>query len=161
MLNENGRLCLLQPSGLLYNAKSRDFASWYLKSRTVETVLDFSSIRNLFEKADPKALALLVRPKVPEAEHVIRHLTFRRTKSVHERLGFELDHYDFHEIPQNLAEESPWVWKANLLGEGDWWHWGNGSALSKTLNLILLNLTGTTEKDSSWRRAEREIPRHG
>jgi len=45
-------------------------------------------------------------------------LTFRRTKSVHERLGFELDHYDLHQIPQNIAETCPWVWKTNLLGGG-------------------------------------------
>lgn len=118
LLAGNGRMCLLQPSGFLFNAKARGFAAAFFRSRTVETVLDFVSIRSLFEKADTKALALVVRRGEPEADHEIRHMTFRRTKSVHERLGFELDHYDLHHIPQELAENTPWVWKANLLGGG-------------------------------------------
>jgi hypothetical protein len=118
LLADDGCMCLLQPSGFLYNAKARGFAAAFLQTRTVDAVLDFVSIRSLFEKADTKALALVVRRGEPEADHQIRHMTFRRTKSVHERLGFELDHYDLHYIPQDLAETTPWVWKANLLGGG-------------------------------------------
>jgi hypothetical protein len=118
LLADDGLLCLLQPSGLLYNAKARKFAANFLGSHTVEMVLDFVSIRNLFESADTKAIALVVRRQEPGDNHTIRHLTFRRTKSVHERLGFELDHYDHHEIPQAVAEARPWIWKANLLGGG-------------------------------------------
>lgn len=118
LLADRGRLCLLQPSGFLYNAKARLFAAHLLKTRTVDAVLDFVSIRSLFEKADTKALALVARRNTPEKDHEIRHMTFRRTKSVHERLGFELDHYDLHDIPQALAETTPWIWKANLLGGG-------------------------------------------
>jgi len=118
LLSGDGRMCLLQPSGLLYNAKARGFAAAFLQTHTVDAVLDFVSIRGLFEKADTKALALVVWRGEPVADHQIRHMTFRRTKSVHERLGFELDHYDLHWIPQKLAETTPWVWKANLLGGG-------------------------------------------
>ncbi len=118
MLSDSGRLCLLQPSGFLYNAKARSFASHLLRTRAVDAVLDFVSIRSLFEKADTKAVALVVRRDEPTKDHEIRHITFRRTKSVHERLGFELDHYDLHDIPQSLAEDIPWIWKANLLGGG-------------------------------------------
>jgi len=118
LLASSARLCLLQPSGFLYNSKTRSFAAAFLRSRRVETVLDFVSIRNLFESADTKAIALVVGRQEPEDDHEIRHLTFRRTKSVHERLGFELDHYDLHQIPQNIAETCPWVWKTNLLGGG-------------------------------------------
>ena len=118
LLASDGRMCLIQPSGFLYNSKARAFATAFIQSYKVETVLDFVSIRNLFEKADTKALALVVSRHEPETNHKIRHLTFRRTKSVHERLGFELDHYDFHQIPQDLAENTPWIWKANLLGGG-------------------------------------------
>ncbi len=118
LLASSARLCLLQPSGFLYNSKARAFAAAFLRSRRVETVLDFVSIRNLFESADTKAIALVVGRQEPEDDHEIRHLTFRRTKSVHERLGFELDHYDLHQIPQNIAETCPWVWKTNLLGGG-------------------------------------------
>lgn len=118
LLADDGQLCLLQPSGILYNAKARNFASNLLQSHTVEMVLDFVSIRNLFESADTKAIALVVRRQAPKGDHAIRHLTFRRTKSVHERLGFELDHYDHHQISQAMASDCPWIWKSNLLGGG-------------------------------------------
>lgn len=118
LLADSARLCLLQPSGFLYNANPRSFASRFIRSHTVETILDFVSIRNLFESADTKAIALVVRRKKPTLKHRIWHLTFRKTKSVHERIGFELDHYDLHYISQEVAETSPWIWKVNLLGGG-------------------------------------------
>jgi hypothetical protein len=118
LLASSGRLGLLQPSGFLYNTKSRPFAAAFLQSRKVDAVLDFVSIRNLFESADTKAVALVVAREKAEDDHEIRHLTFRRTKSVHDRLGFELDHYDLHRVPQHVAVSSPWVWKTNLLGGG-------------------------------------------
>ena len=118
LLADDARLCLLLPSGFLYNANPREFAARFIATHTVETVLDFVSIRNLFEAADTKALALFVRREKPSEHHEICHLTIRKTKSVHERLGFELDHYDEHFIPQDMAQTSPWIWKVNLLGGG-------------------------------------------
>lgn len=118
LLSHSGKLCLIQPSGLLYNTNPRDFSARFFASHTVESVLDFVSIRSLFENADTKAVALVALKPSPAPDHVIQHLTFRRTKSVQERLGFELDHYDFHMINQDQATHCPWVWKGNLLGGG-------------------------------------------
>ncbi|WP_339867515.1 HsdM family class I SAM-dependent methyltransferase [Pseudohongiella nitratireducens] len=118
LLKPQGRLCLIQPSVFLYSANARRFLVDFLSSNTVEMVLDFVSIRHLFEGADPKTVAIIATPKVPNIDHKIIHQTFRRTKSVHERIGFELDHYDHHVVPQDIAEEFPSVWKANLLGGG-------------------------------------------
>lgn len=118
LLSENARLCLLQPSGVLYNAKPQKFAARILRSHMVEAILDFVSIRNLFEAADTKAVALLMRKQPPAEDHHIQHITFRRTKSVHERIGFELDHYDVHEVSLDFVTQNPWVWKINLLGGG-------------------------------------------
>src|SRR5690606_23308557 len=86
LLGREGRMCLIQPSGILYNANARKFTSRFFRSYTTEVILDFVSIRNLFESADTKTVALVVRPEAPLSTHVLRHLTFRRTKSVHERL---------------------------------------------------------------------------
>ncbi len=118
LLSENARSCLLQPSGILYNTKPQKFAARILRSHAVEAVLDFVSIRNLFEAADTKAVALLMRKQPPAEDHQIHHITFRRTKCVHERIGFELDHYDVHEVSLNFATQNPWVWKSNILGGG-------------------------------------------
>ena len=118
LLAAEGRMCLIQVSGFLYNAKVRRFFVKFIEENTLETVLDFVSIRHLFEGSDTKTVAIVVTPGSPEVNHDIVHHTFRRTKSVHERIGFELDHYDHHTVPQNTAKEFSSVWKSNLLGGG-------------------------------------------
>lgn len=118
LLSTGGRMCLIQPSGFLYNEKTRPFQKSFITAHQVEAVLDFTSIRKLYDGADPKTIALIVSKRVPSHLHQIRHLTFRRTFSVQERISFELDHYDRHVIPQQAAEKYTWVWRANLLGGG-------------------------------------------
>lgn len=118
LLVQEGCMCLIQTAGFLYNANSRGFLVDFISSNMVETILDFVSIRNLFENADAKTIVVVARARVPNADHEIVHHTFRRTKSVHERIGFELDHYDRHLVPQVAAKQFPSVWKANLLGGG-------------------------------------------
>lgn len=118
LLKDGGRLCLIQPHGFLYNEGARAFQKAFISANQLETVLDFTSIRKLYDGADPKTVALLVTKRKPEADHRILHLTFRRTFSVKERIAFELDHYDRHLVPQETAENHPWTWRANLLGGG-------------------------------------------
>lgn len=118
LLRSGGRMCLIQHHGFLYNANVRDFRREFFTRHRVDAVLDFTSIRNLYDGADPKTVALLVTRRKPALDHEIEHLTFRRTVSVQERLGFELDHYDQHMVPQALAEAHDWIWRANLLGGG-------------------------------------------
>ena len=118
LLQPDGRICLLQPAGFLYNEKTRPFQKKFITDNQVEAVLDFTSIRQCFDGADPKTIALLVSKRKPAEKHRIQHYTFRRTFSVQERIGFELDHYDRHLIPQAEAEKHAWVWRVNLLGGG-------------------------------------------
>ena len=118
LLEDGGKLCLIQPHGFLYNANARPFQKAFISTNQVEAVLDFTSIRNLYDGADPKTVALLVTKQHPSPAHRIRHLTFRRTFSVKERIAFELDHYDRHLLPQNTAEKYQWAWRVNLLGGG-------------------------------------------
>ena len=118
LLENGGRMCLVQPAGFLYNENARSFQKSFLAANQTEAILDLTSIRNLFDGADPKTVALVVRKRKPPAGHKIRHLTFRRTFSVRERIGFELDHYDRHTVPQQTAEAHAWVWRVNLLGGG-------------------------------------------
>ena len=118
LLKDGGRLCLIQPHGFLYNEKARAFQEAFIAANQLESVLDFTSIRKLYDGADSKTIALLVTKRKPAAAHRIRHLTFRRTFSVKERITFELDHYDRHLVPQETAEKCPWVWRVNLLGGG-------------------------------------------
>lgn len=118
LLQHGGRLCLIQPHGFLYNEKARPFQKSYITENQMDAVLDFVSIRNLYDGADPKTIALLSTKRKPNAGHRILHLTFRRTFSVKERISFELDHYDRHFVTQETAVKHPWTWRANLLGGG-------------------------------------------
>ena len=118
LLQSGGRMCLIQPAGFLYNEKARPFQRAFMAANQTDIVLDFTSIRKLFDGADPKTVALVVTKRKPHVGHKIRHCTFRRTFSVQERIGFELDHYDRHVIAQQTAESQAWVWRVNLLGGG-------------------------------------------
>ncbi len=117
-LKPTGRLCLIQPSGILHNSNAFSFRQRVMRQSKVETVLDFTSIRNLYEAADPKTVALVVRREKPAGDHRVSHLTFRRTFGTRERIVFEIDHYDWHYVPQHFAESDPFVWRLDLLGGG-------------------------------------------
>ena len=113
-----GQVCLIQPSGLLYNRKAQDFRTYLFGKYRVDTVLDFVSIRKLYEGSDAKTIALLAQASEPSNDHRITHLTFRRTVSVKEHICFELDHYDRQHVSQKQVEEHPYIWRSNLLGGG-------------------------------------------
>ena len=54
MLKPHGRLCLIQPSGFLYNLKSHAFRSGIAKTGRILAVLDFTSVRGLYEVRRPR-----------------------------------------------------------------------------------------------------------
>ena len=116
-LRPNGSACLIQPSGLLYNRKAQPFGAYLWDRHRVDSILDFTSVRNLYTR-DPKTIAVSASATSPGTDHVIRHWTFRRTFSVYQRICFELDHYDHHRVLQRTAVSDPFVWRANLLGGG-------------------------------------------
>jgi methylase of polypeptide subunit release factors len=118
LLRPNGRLCLIQPSGFLYNRNTQAFRTALHQKFQIDTILDFSSIRKLYDAADPKTLAISAQANNPRKNHWINHLTFRRTISTQERICFEIDHYDHHRVTQVQAESDPYVWRVNLLGGG-------------------------------------------
>ncbi|MBW2644690.1 MAG: N-6 DNA methylase [Deltaproteobacteria bacterium] len=117
LLRPNGKICLIQPSGLLYNRKTENFRNAIAQKCKIKTILDFTSIRKLYD-ADPKTVAIFAEAGKPKENHWIAHWTFRRTVSVNERLCFELDHYDRHRVTQKQAETDSFVWRTNLLGGG-------------------------------------------
>ncbi|MDD4103360.1 MAG: Eco57I restriction-modification methylase domain-containing protein, partial [Kiritimatiellae bacterium] len=116
-VREGGRVCLIQPSGILYNSSCREFAQRFFTRQTLETVFDFVSINQLFN-ANVTTVALLCKKAQPEAWHETRHLIFRRTVAVQKRLFFEIDHYDDHSVTQERVESCGWIWRVNLLGGG-------------------------------------------
>jgi hypothetical protein len=112
-----GRVCLIQPAGFLYNSNVTPFRTRIFDQHAVNTILDFTSVRQLYE-ADPKTVAVFAHASEPANDHKVNHWTFRRTVSVKERICFELDHYDRHQVSQQQAITTPYIWRANLLGGG-------------------------------------------
>lgn len=132
-LAENGKLCLLQPSNILYNASGDRFRKKLFSRFKIDLILDFASIRGFFEDADTKAVALLISKTTPSNEHFILHWTFRRTASTDQRITFELDRYDYHVVPQEIAVSTRLVWRANLAGGGRMFHLVNSLIKLPTL----------------------------
>ncbi len=114
---ENGVVCLIQPSGFLYNIQAHPFRASIANRFNLSNLLDFTSIRGLYgqSSADPKTIAVIIAS--PE-RRCIRHLTFRRTYETTQHVAFEIDHYDSHWI--NLIEfiENEKAARPNLLGGG-------------------------------------------
>jgi len=119
LLKENGLVCLILPSApLLYN-NSSEFRKEFFPSHQVLQILDFTNLNSiLFDKADVPTAALFATKKPPEEEKPIVHVTIRRTKTVEEKIFFEVDKYDFHFVSQYDAIYNKHIWKCNLLGGG-------------------------------------------
>ena len=124
LLKENGLLCLIMPSGpMLYN-NTLEFRSRLFASYNIPQIIDFTFLQNtLFSGADvsPSVVALFAQKQKPTDEDIL-HVTVRRSKANKERNYFEIDHYDFHDVPKQIARTSDFVWKSNLVGGGRVYH---------------------------------------
>ena len=92
----------------------------FLKNGDVREVLDFVSIRGMFQKgkADTKVVVVVVEAEKPPRARKILHATFRRSGRVDAEQGFDIDYYDLHWIPRDLALSNDAVWRTDLLGGG-------------------------------------------
>ena len=119
MLSNGGVLSFLQQYSYLYNQKSLDFRRDFISRWDVREVLDFISVRGLFkDRADTKVIVIVAESVTPPENRKILHATFRRSGRVDAEQGFDIDYYDLHWIPRNLALTNDGIWRANLLGGG-------------------------------------------
>lgn len=118
LCKKGGLVCLIQPSGpLLYNNSSFQFRQVLLKKYNVPQIIDFTHIsRILFGKNGDVATAAAFIKNEKSQNKGLLHITVRRTKPHKEKLYFELDSYDFHHVPFNLALNDTLIWKSNFLG---------------------------------------------
>lgn len=114
----NGVVTLIQPAGFLYNLRVLPFRQEFLTQNSVQLICDFTSIRDMYEGADTKSIAIIANRTLPAVSSKIRHLTFRRFFTSQERVHFEIDHYDCHDVKLKEAIQNPAVWRANLVGGG-------------------------------------------
>ena len=118
MVTSGGVLGMLQQYNFLYNQWSSSFRRNFIERWDVREVLDFISVRGLFTKggADTKVIVVVAEAVTPPPDRKILHATFRRSGRVDSEQGFEIDYYDLHWLPRELALNNDSVWRANLLG---------------------------------------------
>ncbi|HJT71325.1 MAG TPA: N-6 DNA methylase [Terriglobales bacterium] len=120
MVASGGALSMLQQYNLLYNQQSLGFRRDFIGKWDVREILDFVSVRGLFQKggADTKVIVVLSEASKPPADRRILHATFRRSGRIDAEQGFDIDYYDLHWLPRRLVLENDGVWRSDLLGGG-------------------------------------------
>ena len=120
MVTEGGVLSMLQQYNFLYNQQSLGFRRNFLGKWDVRELLDFISVRGLFQKgdADTKVIVVVANAVSPPADRRILHATFRRSGRIDAEQGFDIDYYDLHWLPRQLLLSNDGVWRTDLLGGG-------------------------------------------
>lgn len=120
MVAASGSLCMLQQYNFLYNQQSLGFRRDFIAKWDVREILDFISVRGLFQKggSDTKVIVVLAEARTPQDDRKILHATFRRSGRVDAEQGFDIDYYDLHWIPRQLALTNDAVWRTDLVGGG-------------------------------------------
>lgn len=119
-LVKGGALAMLQQYSFLYNQQSLAFRRQFIERWNVREILDFISVRGLFQKggADTKVVVVVAEATEPSPEKEILHATFRRSGRVDAEQGFDIDYYDLHLLPRELAISNDGVWRSDLLSGG-------------------------------------------
>lgn len=120
MLERGGVLSMLQQYNFLYNQQSLGFRRKFIERWDVREILDFISVRGLFQKgdADTKVIVVVAEAKSAPPKREILHATFRRSGRADAEQGFDIDYYDMHWLPRKLALDNDGVWRSDLLGGG-------------------------------------------
>jgi hypothetical protein len=118
MLAPEGVLAMVQPSGFLYNQNALAFRKAFFSRWRVREILDFVSVRGLFKKgeADPKIVVVIAEASKAASDSRLLHAVLRRNGRATAEQGFDVDYYDLYWLRNSDAEQSPDVWRANLLG---------------------------------------------
>ncbi len=120
MVAAGGVLSMLQQYNFLYNQRSLGFRRRFIQQWDVREVLDFVSVRGLFQKgsADTKVIVVVAEASQPPAQRELLHATFRRSGRVDAEQGFDIDHYDLNLLPRELVLEKDSAWRTDLFGGG-------------------------------------------
>lgn len=117
---DGGTVSMLQQYNFLYNQNSLALRRGFLERYWVREILDFVSVRGLFQKgdADTKVVVVVAQKKPRPHNATLLHATFRRTGRIDAEQGLDLDYYDLHVVPYETALSNDRLWRANLLGGG-------------------------------------------
>jgi len=148
LLKPNGLLCFVMPSGpLLYN-NTLDFRKEFFSRYEVPQIIDLSELRDesvLFERTIATAVVFAYNTP-PPVDHNILHITVKRTKATKEKLFFEIDYYDLHNVSQEAAKNDSVIWKSNLMGGNQLYYLVKRFSQLRSLGKFLLE----KRKSSGW-----------
>ena len=144
MIAEGGMLSMLQQYNFLYNQHSLSFRRDFISKWDVREILDFISVRGLFQKgkADTKIIVIVAEAASAPEDRQILHATFRRSGRSDAEQGFDIDYYDLHWLPRQLALTNDAVWRTDLLG--------GGRALGLVNRLKSYRTLGEFAKEKGW-----------
>lgn len=118
LLKPHGLLCLIQPSAPILYQENSNFKRYLFSKYNLLQVIDFTKLADiLWGRKKVATAAIFLENSLPDNERVL-HLIVNRTFSNINRLFLEFDYYDFHFIDKEDIIDSPYIWKANLLGGG-------------------------------------------
>jgi len=148
IMEDDATISMLQQYNFLYNQHALAFRQEYLKRYWVREILDFVSVRGLFQKgnADTKIIVVVAQKKTRPDNATLLHATFRRTGRIDAEQGLDLDYYDLHVVPYDVALTNDRVWRANLLG--------GGRALSFVSRLAQLHTLREYAEQCNWEVGE-------
>ena len=117
LLNNDGKLCLILPTGpFLHSSQQDKYRTYFFKRYNVTQIIDFTFLKTLlFKGANIATIALFADNREPDDKDII-HVVAKRTGACKEGTFFEFDTYDFFDVPKHLAQSDNRVWKCNLLG---------------------------------------------
>ena len=122
-LKEGGLICLIiKSSGLIYNSTSMKYKKILFSNFDVVQILDFTALaegKSLWDNgARVGAAAIFIKNQCPDFTNNILHLIFKRTRTVKNRILFEIDDNDIFYVNRQIAINDVDVWKMNLFGGG-------------------------------------------
>jgi hypothetical protein len=114
-LNENGTICLIQPSGPFF-FQNEEFRKRLFSKYNIYQVIDFTKLSNVLWGKRDAATAIVFMKNTPELEFIITHVVTSQILCNKKRLFLEFDYYDFYYIDRADSISNPFVWRTNLVG---------------------------------------------
>jgi len=137
------RVCMIIPSNvILYNksSASQKYRNKIFTDYTVKKIFDFTHLRRmLFRGAAEVPIVALNIDNQPSKQQSIQHIVVKREYFSEKQIRFEIDYYDYHNVPWRWAvdEAKQFVWKTNLLGGGQLFHLIYRLSLLRTLSSLI------------------------
>lgn len=135
LVRANGLLCLVLPAGpLLYN-NSLEYRKHFFSKYEIPQIIDLSALfrKGVLFESEVATSVIFAKNQLPEPEHSILHVAVKRTKAAKDKRFFEIDHYDLHYVPLEIAVSDSTVWKINLFGGGSLYYLVNRLSQSRSL----------------------------